>query len=70
MKVSKFINNLIYDYVLENGIQQKDLNKMDELFVHKKKLIKKINKLKVKSKDFECCLEILNELEEYLEERI
>ena len=31
------------------------------------KLKEKITELKVKSKDFECCLEILNELEKILE---
>jgi len=46
-----------------------DPQKIKEGFIqqYKEELKEKITELKVKSKDFECCLEILNELEKILE---
>lgn len=45
----------------------KDYKELDKRFIDREELKEKITELKVKSKDFECCLEILNELEKILE---
>jgi len=68
MKPSEFITKFKV-YKEQNNIILKPITfeDLDLRFIDREELKEKITELKVKSKDFECCLEILNELEKILE---
>lgn len=58
----------IYHFNRTNKHSTKELLEMlNENFIDKKELKAKIKELQAKSKDFDCCLEVLKELEEALE---